>query len=156
MEVVGFFFNPNIHPYLEFRRRLENVRTVSEQRRFPLLVDDSYDPVAWFQQVGIRGADRCRACISLRLSATARRAAAEGMEAFSTTLAISPWQDHVAIAEMGRAAAEEHGPAFLYEDLRPLYKASVEQSRELGLYRQKYCGCILSEWERFRDAGTVR
>lgn len=161
--VVGFFFNPNIHPYQEFRRRLENVIALGQARQLEILVDETYDPAAWFRLTGImeEGGDtrfpaRCKGCIAMRLDQTARRAVQEGIEAFSTTLSISPWQNHDAIVQEGLAAAKRHGIEFLYRDLRHLYRDSVRQSKELGLYRQQYCGCILSEWERFRDARTLR
>ena len=77
----------------------------------------------------------------------------EAAHAFTTSLAISPWQDHDAIrGRRGTRAGERHGVTFLYEDLRPLYRESRRLARERGLYRQQYCGCVLSEWERYRDA----
>ena len=150
-EVVGFFHNPNIHPLLEFRRRLTGSRDLAAQLGFDLKEDLEYDPAAWFARVGTQGADRCVACIAQRLDRTACEAAARGCEAFSTSLSISPWQDHDAIMVGGAAAAERHGVEFLYHDLRPLYRESRRLSREAGLYRQAYCGCLLSEWERYRD-----
>jgi predicted adenine nucleotide alpha hydrolase (AANH) superfamily ATPase len=150
-EVVGFFHNPNIHPLLEFRRRLTGSRDLAAQLGFELTEDLEYDPSAWFARVGAQGADRCVACIAQRLDRAGSEAAARGCEAFSTSLSISPWQDHDAIMAGGAAAAERHGVEFLYHDLRPLYRESRRLSREAGLYRQAYCGCILSEWERYRD-----
>jgi len=150
-DVVGFFYNPNIHPLLEYRRRLSGSRDLAALLGLGLAEDLAYDPAAWFADVGGKGPDRCVACIAQRLDRTAREAAARGFGAFSTSLSISPWQDHDAIVEGGAAAAERHGVAFLYEDLRPLYRESRRLSREAGLYRQKYCGCILSEWERYRE-----
>ena len=94
---------------------------------------------------------RCRACIGSRLRRAAEEAAAGGFGAFSTSLAVSPWQDHDAIREEGAAAGAEHGVEFLYQDLRPLFGASRRMARDRGLYRQKYCGCLLSEWERYRE-----
>lgn len=150
-EVAGFFYNPNIHPLLEYRRRLTGSRDLAAQLDFELNEDLEYDPTEWFALVGSKGADRCRACIAQRLDRTAREASARGCEAFSTSLSISPWQNHEAIVAGGTAAAERHGVEFLYRDLRPLYRESRRLSREAGLYRQTYCGCILSEWERYRD-----
>ena len=151
MHVTGFFRNPNIQPLLEFRRRLTGTRDLAEQRGLDLIEDLTYDPVAWFEEiVGGDAAGRCVRCIASRLRATAQRAAASGFEAFSTSLAISPWQDHDAIRAGGAAAEEEYGVEFLYQDLRPRYSDSRRAAREAGLYRQKYCGCLLSEWERYR------
>lgn len=150
VDVVGFFFNPNIHPLLEFRRRLTGVRELAGQVALQVSEDLTYDPAWWFEEVGSRGEIRCRACIAMRLERTAREAAGSGHQAFGTTLAISPWQDHEAIMDAGKAAAGRHGVQFVYEDLRGLYRASRSLSKNLGLYRQKYCGCLLSEWERYR------
>jgi len=154
VEVLGFFFNPNIHPFLEFRRRLTGARDAAEFAGIELIADDSYDPVAWFQAATTtaeKGVTRCQRCISLRLERTAREAVAQGCEAFSTTLAISPWQNHSAIRTEGERASQVYGLQFLYEDLRPFYAESRRLSREWGLYRQKYCGCLVSEWERYRE-----
>jgi len=150
-EVVGFFHNPNIHPLLEYRRRLTGSRDLAAQVGFELIEDLEYDPAAWFALVGIEGANRCEACIAQRLDRAAREASARGFGEFSTSLSISPWQDHDAIVAGGAAAAERHGVEFLYRDLRSLYRESRRLSREAGLYRQTYCGCLLSEWERYRD-----
>jgi len=76
-----------------------------------------------------------------------------GFDAFSTTLLISPYQDQQLLKEVGEELAAKQGVSFLYEDLRPGFEESHKISRELGLYRQKYCGCLYSEWERF---GKVR
>jgi len=150
LSLTGYFYNPNIHPLLEFRRRMTGAEDLAEHANMEIILDRHYDPVEWFTEVGARKEDRCRACIGLRLQKAAGEASALGWEAFTTTLAISPWQDHEAIKSQGAAAAEAHSIEFLYEDLRPKYRQSREMSRNLGLYRQKYCGCILSEWERYR------
>lgn len=148
--VEGFFFNPNVHPYLEFEKRLAAAKRLASLEGFPLHEDLEYDPVMWFRVAGVRGRDRCRACIALRLERAALEAGRRGADAFSTSLAISPYQDHQAIAEEGAAAGERQGLEFVYEDLRPLFPASRQRAKELDLYRQQYCGCILSEWERYR------
>ncbi len=150
VEVLGFYFNPNVHPFMEFKRRLEGVREVSSVTGTGLVVDASYDPQAWFLAVSGEPGGRCRDCIEMRLERTACEAADRGCDIFSTTLSISPWQDHDAIKTCGLAAAERHGVEFAYEDLRGEYSGSRELSRRLGLYRQKYCGCLVSEWDRYR------
>jgi predicted adenine nucleotide alpha hydrolase (AANH) superfamily ATPase len=157
--VLGFFYNPNIHPLLEFRRRLTGSREVSEIAGIELVEDLAYDPQAWFASVAGDEGSRCSRCIGHRLERTAQEAAALGCEAFSTSLSISPWQDHAAIQAEGARAAARHGVNFVYGDLRRLYGQSRHLSREWGIYRQKYCGCLVSEWERYRglprDTGSV-
>ena len=149
-EVLGFFYNPNIHPLLEYRRRLTGTRDLSQIVATPLIEDIAYDPEWWFREVGGEETSRCARCIAQRLERTAREAVARGCDAFSTTLTVSPWQDQEAIQAGGERAARLHGVAFAYEDLRPLYPESRRLSREWGIYRQKYCGCLISEWERYR------
>lgn len=150
-EIVGFFYNPNIHPLMEYRRRLEGARETADVADTPLVVDTAYDPEAWFTAVLGDEGSRCQRCISMRLERSAREAANQGCEAFSTTLAISPWQDHDAIQASGEEAARRHDIDYVYADLRGQYRLSRRVSREMGLYRQKYCGCLISEWERYRD-----
>jgi predicted adenine nucleotide alpha hydrolase (AANH) superfamily ATPase len=152
LEPVGFFFNPNIHPLLEFRRRLEGARDLARAKGVSLVEDLTYDPTLWFRRVAGEN-ERCAACIAWRLERSAEEACRLGYSAFSTSLSISPYQDHSAIERAGLQAAAEHGVTFIYEDLRPLYRLSRDQSRRLGLYRQQYCGCVLSEWERYRELG---
>jgi hypothetical protein len=149
-EVLGFFFNPNIHPLLEYRRRLTGARDVCKLSDIDVVVDEAYDPAAWFGSVLAADASRCRACISQRLERAAVEAVAQGCDAFSTSLSISPWQDHDAIETEGRRAGALHGVEFLYRDLRPFYEDTRRVSKEWGIYRQKYCGCLVSEWERYR------
>jgi predicted adenine nucleotide alpha hydrolase (AANH) superfamily ATPase len=160
VDIVGFFHNPNIHPFLEHRRRLMGARDVASMTATPLVDDGIYDPEAWFARVAGTGGghtngaadSRCARCIGERLERTAARAAHEGCEAFSTTLSISPWQDHEAIRAGGDEAARLHEVEFVYEDLRRFYPDSRRLSREWGVYRQKYCGCLVSEWERYRGS----
>jgi epoxyqueuosine reductase len=159
VEVTGFFFNPNIHPLLEWRRRLTGAEDVAAQTGVELVVDPAYDPAEWFAGVATPAGwpgegSRCRRCIGQRLMRAAAEAAARGCDAFSTSLSISPWQDHDAIRAGGAEAAAAYDVEFLYEDLRPLYGESRRLSREWGLYRQKYCGCLISEWERYREPPT--
>ena len=155
LEVTGFFFNPNIHPLLEWRRRATGAHDVAAATGVEMLEDAAYDPAAWFVEVASAGpteGSRCSRCIGQRLHRTAQEAAARGCSAFSTSLSISPYQDHDAIRETGAAAARRFDVEFLYEDLRPLYGESRRLSREWGVYRQKYCGCLISEWERYRGS----
>jgi epoxyqueuosine reductase len=149
-QVVGFFYNPNIHPFMEYRRRLTGAHEVCGLTGIGLVVDEAYDPAAWFAAVLDPEGSRCRACIAQRLDRAAREAVARGCDAFSTSLSISPWQDHEAIAAEGERAGALHGVEFLYRDLRLVYDETRSASREWGIYRQKYCGCLVSEWERYR------
>ena len=92
-------------------------------------------------------AARCRACYRLRLEEAARRAAQMGFEALGTTLAVSPYQYTGIIREELERAAAQAGVQAVFEDFRPFYPEATRRSRELGMYRQNYCGCALSDVE---------
>ena len=102
----------------------------------------------WLRNVVFREAQRCNICHHMRLEKTARLAETKGFDAFSTTLLYSRFQKHDLLKSTGEAIAEAVGVPFLYRDWRTGWNAGVKEYRKLGLYRQKYCGCIYSEKER--------
>ena len=155
-EVSGLFHNPNIHPFREFRRRLETARHVGEQTHCPLVVDEAYGLTAYLRQVVFHEQERCSLCYAMRLARTAEECAARGFEAFTTTLLYSRYQNHAAIAELGRQLADQHGLHFYYEDFREGWQQGIDESLRLGLYRQPYCGCIFSEQERYDTSARRR
>ncbi len=145
----GYFYNPNIHPLAEYRLRLESTEKMLRLMDFPATIADEYDIEEFFRRVALRGADRCAACYHLRLEKAALAAAEQGCDSFTTSLLVSPYQKHELIREIGRSIGSEHAIEFYYEDFRPGWPRTREMSREMELYRQKYCGCIYSEKERF-------
>ena len=148
-EVTIAFANPNIHPAEEYVRRRDTLVGYALQAGVDV-VELPYDPAAWEQAVaplGDAGAARCRACYRLRLELAAQMAAAGGYDALATTLSVSPYQDQAAINEEGRRAATDAGIAWLDRDFRDRYPDATARSRELGMYRQNYCGCVYSEAE---------
>lgn len=148
-KVTLFWYNPNIHPYLEYQRRLEAVITFADSRNLPIIADQNYDLVRFFQAVTGHETERCRWCFYLRLQTTAKIAQGKGFPTFTTTLLISPHQKHYLLKEIGEMVAKETGLAFLYHDLRRHYSESRCQTKKLNLYRQQYCGCLYSELERY-------
>ena len=88
-------------------------------------------------------------CYALRLAQAAQYAARHGYDSFTTTLLVSPYQNHELLAETAERMGREYGVRFLYRDFRPLWQAGIDRSKEMGLYRQNYCACIFSEYERF-------
>jgi len=150
-EVSALWYNPNIHPYTEHQQRLEAMKSLAEQVNLPLTVTEGYDIVTYFRQVAGHESQRCQYCFRLRLSKTAETARQMGLSAFTTTLLISPHQKHDLLKEIGHQLAEEIGIEFLYADLRKRYSDSRHLTKPLGLYRQQYCGCIYSEWERYTN-----
>lgn len=152
MGVTGFFFNPNIHPFREFERRVEALETVVQRCDLQILWDKTgYGLRGWALEVGqeLESPARCSVCYRIRLECTAARAAEMDMSAFSTTLLYSRHQNHGLIREIGEEAARHHGVAFYYQDFRAGWEEGVQISKDLGLYRQPYCGCIYSEEERY-------
>ncbi|MBL7223452.1 MAG: epoxyqueuosine reductase QueH [Candidatus Brocadiae bacterium] len=150
---TAFFHNPNIHPLIEFRRRLKAVHLMADGEKFPLVAHADYGLEAFLDAVGADRAApaRCRACYALRLEATARHAAAHGFAAFTSTLLVSPQQMRDVVCELGHAAATRHGVAFDDTDHRSRHRAGLDFARRHQLYRQKYCGCVFSEYDRYRN-----
>ncbi len=148
-EVQGFFYNPNIHPYQEFQRRLHTLMEYAAQVGLPLTVHQSYDLEEFLRLVVFREKERCPFCYALRLRATARLARQAGFEAFSSTLLYSRYQQHDRLREIGQQIGQEEGVPFHYADFRLGWRAGIDESKRLGLYRQQYCGCIYSEKERY-------
>jgi predicted adenine nucleotide alpha hydrolase (AANH) superfamily ATPase len=149
IEPTLFWYNPNIHPFTEYRSRRDALIDYAGRIGAALVQQGEYGLRAFLAEVGPDGTNRCVHCYRVRLEETARRAAAHGCDSFSTTLLISPYQDHEALRTAAAAAAARHGVAFLYRDFRPLFRAGQQAAREMGLYRQKYCGCLFSEEERY-------
>lgn len=148
---VLYWNNPNIHPAAEYIRRLDTLKEFAAERCVPLVVDGEYGLRAFVERVGTHVAHRCATCYAMRLAAAARHAAANGFSAFSTTLLISPHQDHDMIRTVGERCAEKHGIRFHYEDFRPRFQAGRDDVHAMGLYMQKYCGCVYSEEERLSE-----
>ena len=157
-----FWYNPNIHPYTEYCSRRDTFRLFATGRELLLVEEDEYGLrsfVSFVEKNGIsenkdNSRQRCAYCYRLRLEKTACMAAENGYDAFSTTLLISPYQDHDLIRETGEALAGTYGINFLCRDFRPLFRQGQKQAREAGYYMQKYCGCIYSEEERYLGKGT--
>ena len=99
--------------------------------------------------------NRCVKCYEFRLTEAARQAAEGGFDSFTSSLFISPYQQHDLMREIAQRAAKEYGVEFLYRDFRPYFKAGQEKARELGFYIQKYCGCIFSEEERYLKRNKI-
>ena len=148
-DLTGFFFNPNIHPYQEYAKRAETLEQVVAALKLKMLGPEPYQVRDWLRAVCFREERRCEICYQMRLSETARRAREGNFDYFSTTILYSKFQKHELARELGEAAAQEHGVKFLYRDFREGWTSGVERSLEMGLYRQKYCGCVFSEQERF-------
>lgn len=149
MEVMGFFYRHNIHPYTECLKRQETLQNYADQIDLRLIHQDGYDLEGFIQNVVYREADRCRYCYHDRLRSTALLAKRGKFDYFTTTLLYSKFQNHELVKITGESIGKSIGVDFLYQDFRTGWKEGVQTSKDLGMYRQQYCGCIYSEKERF-------
>jgi hypothetical protein len=149
LEVMGFFYRHNIHPYTECLKRQQTLEGYAGSVGLNVIYQKGYDLEGFVRQAAFREADRCRFCYHDRLKATALLAISGRFDGFSSTLLYSRFQKHDLIRSIGEAVAAETGIAFLYRDFRSGWGRGVAASKALGLYRQPYCGCIYSEKERY-------
>ena len=149
IEPVAYWFNPNIHPYQEYKARRDTLMAYAPTIGMELIVQEDYGLRAFCQAVCNDVDHRCPKCYELRLEGAARYAAEHGFSSFTTTLLVSPYQNHELLAETARRMGEKYGVPFLYRDFRPGFRAGQAKARELGFYMQKYCGCVFSEEERY-------
>lgn len=155
-KICVHFFNPNIHPYAEWKRRLDTLSEHCSREGATLLPVAGYDPRGWFREVSHRETRRCALCYRLRLFEAAKIAKKGKFDCFTSTLLYSKYQNHELIRSTGEEVAEEVGIPFLYRDFRPDWDAGVAASRELGMYRQGYCGCLYSEIERYAGKDSLK
>ena len=149
MEVMGFFYPHNIHPYTECVRRREALETFAAQMALKVIYQDGYDLEGFIRNVAFRESERCNYCYHDRLRATALIAKRGKFEAYSSTLLYSKQQQHDLIRSMGESIGKSVGVPFFYRDFRAGWKEGIEDSKQMGLYRQQYCGCIYSEKDRY-------
>ena len=148
-EIVGFFFNPNIHPYQEYQRRLETVQQWTTSQGIRMIYRDEYLLEDFLREVAYRESARCLTCYHIRLQAAAQVAARGKFDYFTSSLLYSKFQKHEAISRIGAETGNQYGVPFYYRDFREGWKEGISISKEVGLYRQQYCGCIYSEKDRY-------
>ena len=147
--VMGYFYRHNIHPYTECLRRQETLERYAAEQQLRVIIQEGYDMEGFIRNVAFREKERCRYCYHDRLRSAARVARKGKFDAFTSTLLYSRHQKHDLIREMGDTIGRESGVPFLYRDFRVGWKAGIETSKKLGMYRQPNCGCINSEKERY-------
>jgi len=148
-ELVGYWYNPNIHPYKEYKERLKALKELEKLRDFEIVYNDSYDLEKYLEYVMPDLEHRCLHCYELRLAQTAIYAKEEGFDAFTTTLFVSPYQNQQWLRDVGSRIREQYGVEFLDIDFTPGYRDGKQKAYDMGLYMQKYCGCIFSERDRY-------
>lgn len=149
IEPVSFWYNPNIHPYQEYKARRDTLEAYAKDIGMELLIREDYGLRGFVRAVAEDLDHRCGHCYGCRLEETARFARDRGYTHFTTTLLVSPYQDHDGIRQKGLELEERYGVTFLYRDFRPGFREGQAEARERGLYMQKYCGCVFSEEERY-------
>lgn len=151
---IFFFFNPNIHPAEEYKRRMEEMIKIGKILGVEVIIGD-YLPDRWFY--GVRafksekeGGLRCNICIAVRLYETSLKAKELGIKNFSTTLTISPKKNVESVNRIGRMIGKRAGVEFIEKILRKKggFEKSILLSKKYNLYRQNYCGCLFSLEER--------
>ena len=161
--VTLVYYNPNIHPADEYDRRRDQFQTYATELGAEF-VELEYDPTAWVEAVARAAADtpanerfnRCDACYALRLDRVARWAADNGANALATTLTVSPYQSQDGIQRSLERACASVGLTPEYRDYTDRYADATSASREMGMYRQNYCGCFLSKIEADAQRETRR
>ncbi|MFC1723105.1 epoxyqueuosine reductase QueH [Nanoarchaeota archaeon] len=149
-DVTAFWYNPNIHPMGEYVQRLEAGKKVGEELDIEL-VEGDYDYDGWLREIAgfeeePEGGVRCRKCFSIRLSELARYAKENGFDCVTTTMTISPHKDADVINKLGKHFCEKEGIEWVHSNFKvgDGFKKSVDMSKKMGLYRQKFCGCFYS------------
>ena len=148
-EVTGVFYNPNIHPYQEYQKRRQTLGDYADKAFLNVIWTEGYPLEEFLRGIAFKENERCAYCLVDRLKYTAQLAIREKYDGYTTTLLYSKYQKHDLIREIGENLSRQLGIFFYYQDFRTGWAEGVKISKELGMYRQPYCGCIYSEKERF-------
>ena len=155
LEVTGFWYNPNIHPFTEYRARRNCLREYAQTIELPVIERNDYGLRPFVRAVAEDIPHRCVKCYEMRLRQTAKTAAEQGFDAFTSSLFISPYQNHELMRQVAEQAAADFGVRFFYQDFRPMFREGQEFARAHGFYMQKYCGCVFSEQERYLKPSKI-
>lgn len=149
--VTGIFFNPNIHPLEEYGRRLDALKEYQSATGLEVVYHGDYGLSEFLEMARGKEKSRCTHCYDMRLSEVAREASDRGFDTYSSSLLSSPWQKHDIIRKVGENQGTRYGVVFHYDDFRKGWQESIKISKDMGLYRQNYCGCIFSLDERTQE-----
>ncbi len=150
IEVDGLYYNPNIHPIEEFEKREENVEKLAKDKGLKIHYYPDFEQEAW--EVFSEGDEtRCNMCYTKRMKKLFEVAKEKGYKAVTTSLLVSPYQDHDLIKQLGETYSKKYDIEFYYEDFRVGYREGQKKAKAYGLYCQRYCGCIVSLKERISE-----
>ena len=157
IEPTVYWFNPNIHPYMEYKSRRDCLKEYTKSIGVKAIFEENYGLDEFCKNVSNDLKSRCgNYCYPVRLEQTAKYAKENGYDAFSTTLLVSPYQNHEKLIEVAEKMAKKYEIKFLYRDFRIGFREGQQKARELGLYMQKYCGCIFSEKMRYYNHNATK
>lgn len=157
IEPTVYWFNPNIHPYMEYKMRRDTLKEYTKNIEVKAIFEENYGLRDFCKNVLGDLNNRCKNyCYPVRLEQTAKYAKENGYTHISTTLLVSPYQNQEAIVETGKQMAEKYGIEFLYRDFKIGFRQGQAKARELGLYMQKYCGCVFSEEMRYYNRNPIQ
>lgn len=157
IEPTVYWFNPNIHPYMEYKARRDCLKEYTNLIGVEAIFEENYGLRDFCKNVIEDLDNRCSDyCYPVRLEQTAKYAKENGYDSISTTLLVSPYQKHEVIHELGDKIAKEYGLKFVYRDFRVGFRQGQAKARELGLYMQKYCGCVFSEEMRYYNRNPIQ
>ena len=150
IEPTLYWFNPNIHPYMEYKTRRDTLKEYSRIINVEAIFNDEYGLDEFCKNVINDLDNRCsNYCYKVRLEQTVKYAKENGFDAFTSTLFVSPYQKHDELKQICEELAKKYDVSFIYRDFREGFRKGQAKARELGLYMQKYCGCIFSEEDRY-------
>ncbi len=150
IELDGLYYNPNIHPHEEFIKREESVEKLATQEGFMVHYLPDFEEDLW-KAIADKDSHRCNMCYDMRLKKAFEFAKEKGYDAVTTSLLVSPYQQHELIIEIAEKYAKKYDIPFYYEDFRIGFREGQKKAKEFGLYCQRYCGCVLSLKERIEE-----
>ena len=157
IEPTIYWYNPNIHPYMEYRTRRDCLKEYTKSIEIEAIFEEEYGLNEFCKNVIGDLNNRCKNyCYKVRLEQTAKYAKENGYDAFTTTLLVSPYQNHEVLTEIAKEMAKKYNIEFLYRDFRVGFRVGQAKARELGLYMQKYCGCVFSEEMRYYNRNPIQ
>lgn len=157
IEPTVYWYNPNIHPYTEYKARRDCLKEYTKSINAEAIFAEEYGLQTFCQNVINNLENRCTDyCYRVRIEKTIQYAKQHGYDTFTSTLFVSPYQKHEKLKQICEELAQKHNINFLYIDFRPGFRQGQAKARELGLYMQKYCGCIFSEEMRYYNRNSIR
>ena len=150
IEPVLYWYNPNIHPYTEYKARRDALKEYAKSINVQAIFREEYGLKEFCKTVINDLKNRCaNYCYKVRLEQTVKYAKENGFDSFTSTLFVSPYQQHEKLKQICEELAIKYDVKFVYIDFREGFRDGQAKARELGLYMQKYCGCIFSEEDRY-------